>query len=116
MLNKDFLLYSIKKYILRYCLGNYDIQNEALNNLTSFKDLFNKTDIFRKEILEDKRFEEEFKQLNSLNDKENNIIKYFNNLIFKDMEDDKLKKKEEEIDEEGIIDDDDEKNKRIKNV
>ena len=115
LLNKELLSNSIKKYILRYCLGNYDIQNEALNNLTSFNDIFNKDDIFREKILKDERFQEEFYQLNRLNDnKENNIIKYFYNLIYKDKEDDESIEEAEIEEEEDIIDDND-KNKKVKN-
>ena len=104
LLNKDILSDSLKKYILRYCLGNYDIQNEALNNLTNFNDIFNRSDIFREKIFKDERYQEEFNQLNRLNDnKENNIINYFYNLIYNDKEDDKPNEGEE-VEEEEIID------------
>ena len=104
LLNKDILSDSLKKYILRYCLGNYDIQNEALKNLTNFNDIFNRSDIFREKIFKDERYQEEFNQLNRLNDnKENNIINYFYNLIYNDKEDDKPNEGEE-VEEEEIID------------
>jgi len=116
LLNKDRLINSIKKYILRYCLGSYNIQNKELNNLSSFKDIFNKSDIFREKILKDEKFEEEFNQLNILNDnKENYIIKYLYNIIYKEDKDDKSEEPEEE--NEGVEDDefDIEKNSKVKN-
>ena len=83
LLNNDELINGIKKYILRYCLGdNKNIDNIISKMDNMFNDIFNKTDIWGKTIYNDKRFKEESNKLISINKENNCIIKYYYNTIF----------------------------------
>ena len=84
LIKKDILENGIKKYILRYCLGDYKEKDKILENLnTNFKDIFERKDIWEYKIFKDEnKFKEESRQLIEINQKENCIVKYFYNIIF----------------------------------
>ena len=73
----------IKKYNLRYCLGDYEKKEEILNNLNIDK-LFLKNDIWESNVFNDKKFKEENEKLKSLNGEKNYLIKYFLLNLIKD--------------------------------
>ena len=84
LLNQDLLINGIKKYIVRYFLGD-SIRNNPhnLENI-KFDDIFNRMDIWGKNIFDDKKFKDESNKLCSLNKKENNnLLIYFYSAIFK---------------------------------
>ena len=84
LLNQDLLINGIKKYIVRYFLGD-SIRNNPhnLENI-KFDDIFNRMDIWGKNIFDDKKFKDESNKLCSLNKKENNnLLMYFYSAIFK---------------------------------
>ncbi len=83
LLNKDKLINGIKRYILRYCLGDNKNIDNIINKMDNmFNDIFNKADIWGKTIYNDKRFKEESNKLISINKENNCIIKHYYNIIF----------------------------------
>ena len=68
----------MKKYFLRYCLGDYEKRENIFNNMKVEK-IFSKIDIWGKNIFEDSKFDAEQKKLKSFNEIENYLI----NILFK---------------------------------
>ena len=105
LLTKDIILKSIKKYIMRYCFGNYEKEEEILKNMNA-ENIFNKEDIWDNKIYNDPNFKEEIiKLINFNNNSKDNLEQYFLNLIFKGNEE------EEELED---IEDKDDDNKSKK--
>ena len=80
---------AIKKYILRYCLGNYSNDNGAFN-FDDIENIFKKDDLFSNRITENERFKEEVSKLIELNQKKehNYVLQYlFENIFSDDKED-----------------------------
>ena len=84
LLNQDLIIKGIKKYIVRYCLGNNVGNNPILKNI-KIEDIFSNQDIWSKNIFTDTKFQEEKNKLISLNQKENNLLIYFYGIIFKNL-------------------------------
>ncbi len=76
-LSHDNLINGIKKYIFRYCLGDNNILDKINQN---FSNIFNRIDIWEDNRNND--FIKEYKNLISINEKENCIIKYCFHSIF----------------------------------
>ena len=109
LFSKEIIINAIKKYILRYCIGdNKNINNilEKLDNI--FVDIFNKKDIWEEIIYKDKRFKEESNKLISINKEKNIIINYCLNILFgeEEEENNNLEKEKDEIDEQNELTDD----------
>ena len=84
LLNQDLIINGIKKYIIRYFLG--DSTNNNPNHLGNIKfdDIFNRVDIWGKNMFDDKRFKDESNKLCALNKNENNnLLIFFYGIIFK---------------------------------
>ena len=83
LLNNDELINGIKKYILRYCLGDNKNKDDIIKKLYNiFNEIFNKSDIWGKTIYNDNRFKDESNKLISINKEDNCIINYYYNNIF----------------------------------
>ena len=78
LLTKNVVNDALKKYFLRYCLGDYEKRENIFNNMKVEK-IFSKIDIWGKNIFEDSKFDAEQKKLKSFNEIEN----YFINILFK---------------------------------
>ena len=76
-LSHDNLINGIERYILRYCYGDNNILDKINQN---FSNIFNRIDLW--ENYSDKDFIKEYKNLLSINEKENCIIKYCFHSIF----------------------------------
>ena len=82
LLKEDKLLDAMKKYILRYCLGDYENQNEIFKNMDIDK-FFAKSDIWDTAIFNDEKFKKESEDLKKLNDGNNKYLeKYLISSIF----------------------------------
>ena len=79
-LSHDNLIIGIEKYILRYCFGDNNILDKINNN---FSNIFNRIDIWEDNRNND--FIKEYKNLISINEKENCIIKYCFHSIFQEQ-------------------------------
>ena len=91
-INEEILTNGIKKYILRYCLGDNKNSNNILDKFNkNFGDIFNRSDIFRK-ISNDARFKSESKNLININKDGNCVLKYFYNILFSDKAEEKEQK------------------------
>ena len=75
-LNEDILKNGIKKYIMRYCIGDYEKSNEILKNF-NVENMLLKEDIWDNEIFNDKRFNKEKEMLKDLNKDENNCLENY---------------------------------------
>ena len=84
LLNQDLIIKGIKKYIVRYFLGDNIVNNTILKNI-KLEDIFSKQDIWSKNIFTDKKFKDEKNKLISLNQKENCLLIYFYGIIFKNL-------------------------------
>ena len=82
LLKEEIILNSIKKYILRYCIGNNQNEKEILKNIDLDK-ILNKIDIWDDKILKDEKFKEETKELMKIDNEKNILMKYFLNQLFK---------------------------------
>ena len=80
ILKEDLLIKGLKKYIVRYYLGNNSGDNNILNNI-KLEDIFNRPDIWNKKYLNDKKFNEDKDKLCSIN-KENSLLIYLFMKIF----------------------------------
>ena len=82
LLKKNVISKATKKYLMRYCLGDYDKKENILNNMKIDK-MFLKKDVQEKEIFNAPKFKEESEKLKKLNIENNNYIdKYlFYNII-----------------------------------
>jgi hypothetical protein len=101
LLKEDIMINSIKKYILRYCIGS-DIDNNNIFKNCDLEKLVNKEDIWNNKIYQDDKFKVEFEKLKELNDEENNIMKYFFKTLFK-VKTDKEKKEDKKEKENTIV-------------
>ena len=82
LIKEDILIEAIKKYFLRYCLGDYEKEVDILKNMNIDK-IFRKSDIWDKNIFKNIKFEEESKALIRLNNGDKKFIeKYFFSIIF----------------------------------
>ena len=82
IINKDLFLNCIKKYILRYCIGNNNDNNNILNNL-KFDEFLQKNDVVSEEMKGDEKIKEYLEELKKINDENNYVIKYCINTLFK---------------------------------
>ena len=110
LLKEDIIINAIKKYILRYCIGNHTDRNDIIQKI-EYGNIFNKEDIWGDKIYKNEKYKEEKEQLINLNDNENSLIKYFLNKIF-------IIKKEKNIenDIEGNEEQKEKKKKRSKKI
>ena len=84
LIKKDDISKATKKYLMRYCLGDYDIKKNILKNM-NIDNMFLKRDIWEEEIFSSPKFEEECQKLKKLNNENNNYLdKYFLYNIIKD--------------------------------
>ena len=82
ILKEDILIKGIKKYIIRYCLGDYNGKKPILKDV-KFEDMFNKIDIWGETIFNNEKFKEESKTLISEYHKDNNLLIYCYEIVFK---------------------------------
>ena len=91
LIKKDVISEATKKYLMRYCLGDYDKKENILKNMKIDK-MFLKRDIWEESIFKDLKFKEECEKLKKLNNENDNYIdKYFLYNIFNDNYNDKRK-------------------------
>jgi len=91
---KTKLINGIKKYILRYCIGDNNNRNDALEKFNNnFEDLFKKSDIWtdNSQISKEKR-----EKLILINKQNKCVVKYFYNIIFGNGDEDKIKIKDKD--------------------
>ena len=81
LLKEDAIIKAIKKYFVRYYLGD-NSDNKSISNNIKINDIFNKIDVWNKEIVEKNSFKEENKKLCDFNGTENCLLIYFYNIIF----------------------------------
>ena len=93
LLKENIIINSIKKYILRYCIGNHTDKKDILQKIENGK-IFNKEDIWDDKIYKNEKYKEEVEQLMGLNDDENSLMKYFLNKLFVIKQEKKIEKKE----------------------
>ena len=86
------LINGIKKYILRYCIGDNKNKNDVLEKFNNnLEDLFKKSDIW----IDDTQISKEKRdKLISINKNNKCVVKYFYNIIFGDGDKDEIKIKE----------------------
>ena len=122
LIKKEILIKAIKKYILRYCIGDSKDKNKVLEKLNNnFDNIFNRIDIWGKHIFEDKKFKEESNKLIMINKEGNCIVKYFYGIAFgfesekddgkediSDNSDSEHKKRKDDSDDDKSKEDDDE--------
>ena len=83
VLNKDILSEVVKKYYLRYCLGDYETKNDILKNMDINK-IFAKKDICEEKLFSKENSKKEIEDLKTLNQNNNNyLINYLLCDIFK---------------------------------
>jgi hypothetical protein len=102
LIDKEKISNAVKKYYLRYCLGDYEKKEDILKNMDM--DKLMKDDIWEEEILKKEQFKNEFKELKILNGNNNNyLINYLLNDIFNMNEevDENPDEHEEEEEENG---------------
>ena len=100
LINKETLLNSVRKYIIRYCLGDYEDKNKILDKMYyNFEDIFKRVDIWEEKIFNDKRFNDESKELININKEGNIVLKYCFGIVFGFVV--------EKLERKGSIDDDD---------
>ena len=109
--DKTGFINGIKRYMLRYCIGDNKNRNDVLEKLNNnFEDLFKKSDIWldNTQISKEKR-----EKLILINKKNKSVIKYFYNIIFGDEDENKDKvgqinnniQEDDNIEEEELKDD-----------
>ena len=103
LLNEEILLNSIKKYILRYYIGNNQNKNELYKN-DQLDKILNKEDIWEDKIYKDEKFKEESKELLQINNEQNLLMNYFFSKLFKIKKERKIEKeiKNEIIEEKKV--------------
>lgn len=86
ILNEDLLIKTLKKYIVRYCLGD----NSGINNWYNIKldDEFNKIEVWDKNIFNNEKFKEDKNKLISINNEDNCLLNYLFMKIFEIVEND----------------------------
>ena len=97
LLNEIIILDSIKKYILRYCIGNYQNKND-IPKYIDLEKILNKTDVWDDKIYNNDNFKEEKTQLININNENNCLMKYFLNKLFESKKE-IIEEKNEEINE-----------------
>jgi hypothetical protein len=107
---KTGLINGIKRYILRYCIGDNKNRNDVLEKFNNnFEDLFKKRDIWidNTQISKEKR-----EKLILINKNNKFVVKYFYNIIFGDGNENKseIKNKDREVINKIIEDDNGEDN------
>ena len=86
LINKDILINTVKKYILRYCICDNNNKKEILKNYNNINDIINKKDIWDKKIIEDTKFGKECENIKIINGEENYILKYCFNIFFEQQD------------------------------
>ena len=82
ILNEEIISNSIKRYIMRYCLGDYQNRNEIATKI-SFEKILNRADLWNDEISKNKKFKEEVNELMNMNINNNDcLMNYFIKKIF----------------------------------
>jgi hypothetical protein len=82
LIDKEKLSNAVKKYYLRYCLGDYEKKEDILKNMDMDK-LMKDDNIWEEEIIKKDQFTKEFEKLKTLNGNNNNyLINYLLNDIF----------------------------------
>ncbi len=111
LIKKEELINGIKKYIIRYCLGDYEDKNKILDKINNnFKDIFKRSDIWEEKIFNIQKFKDESNELININKEENCIIKYCLAIIFgfevqKKQKKQKKPKKSKKKNKNKIVDD-----------
>ena len=82
LLKKELIIKGIKKYIVRYCIGNIN-GNDSISDIIKLEDIFNKKDIWGKLIFNNNEFKAEKTELCSLNKGDNIVLSYFYGILFK---------------------------------
>ena len=95
-INKEIFINSIKKYILRYCLGNNSNKSKILENFQNINDILNKYDIWGKEIRSNQNFGENCEKIKDINNEGNCIIKYCLNILFSNDKDNDIEEEKED--------------------
>ena len=113
LLNEEVMKDIFKKYILRYCLGNYRKDVDIFNNI-DIESICQKNDLFPRKIIEDRKFKKEINKLIELNEnkKQNYVIQYCFKKIF-EVEDEE--KKSNGNDEDDYNEDEEEEYEKIIN-
>jgi hypothetical protein len=73
LIKKDEISKAAKKYLMRYCLGDYDKKENILKNMKIDK-MFLKKDIWEEKMFNDPKFKEESEKLKKLNNENDNYI------------------------------------------
>jgi len=77
LIKADVISKAAKKYLMRYCLGNYDKKENILKNMEIEK-MISKRDIWEKQIFNHSKFKEECEKLKKLNiENDYYLDKYF---------------------------------------
>ena len=96
ILNEEIISNSIKRYLMRYCLGDYQNRNEIAKKI-SFEKILNRMDLWNDEISTNQKFKEEVNELMNMNN-DDCLMKYFIKKIFNKSSENKINviKKDEE--------------------
>ena len=100
LLNENLIINCIKKYILRYCIGNYQEKSEIVKNI-NLANILNKADIWSDEVYKNDKFKDEVNNLMNMND-EDCLMNYFLSKLFKKKKDEIKEEKKEEKKEEEV--------------
>jgi len=77
LITKKDISKATKKFVMRYCLGDYDKKENILKNM-KIDNMFLKRDIWKKEIFNSPKFKEDCEKLKSLNiENDNYLDNYF---------------------------------------
>ena len=101
-INKDIFIDGIKKYILRYCLGNNNNKNDILNNFKNLNDIFNRNDVWGEKIFNDQKFKKFCSKLKEINNKEDFVLNYCLNILFEKKDNNLINEEKEEENEEDL--------------
>ena len=80
ILNEEIISNSIKRYIMRYCIGDYQNRNEIAQKI-NFEKILNRTDLWNDEISKNEKFKEEVNELLKMNN-DDCLLNYFIKKIF----------------------------------
>ena len=96
ILNEEIISNSIKRYTMRYCLGDYQNRNEIAKKI-SFEKIINRADLWNDEIFKNEKFKEEVNELMNMNN-DDCLMNYFIKKIFNKSSENKINviKKDEE--------------------
>ena len=75
LLNEEALLNSVKKFILRYCIGDNKNKSE-INNKIKLRSILNREDLWEEKLYKDDKFKEEIKELEKINNEKNILMEY----------------------------------------